>query len=50
MDLANGECPDKVRYFCYLEDMLSGGGIDNSGSVARVDCAYAEGLDRCQGL
>ena len=31
-----------VRKFCYLGDMLDGGGGENSASVARVRCAWGK--------
>ena len=34
MDLGNGVCIENVRKFCYLGDMLNGGGGENSASVA----------------
>ena len=33
---------ENVRKFCYLEDMLSGGGGASSASVARVGCAWGK--------
>ena len=40
MDLGNGVHLENVGKFCYLGDMLNGGGETNSASVARVHCAW----------
>mgnify|MGYP007071599789 CR=1 FL=1 len=42
MDLGNGVHLENVRKFCYLGDMLNGGGGANSASVARVRCAWGK--------
>ena len=42
MDLGNGVCIENVRKFCYLGDMVNGGGGANSASVARVRCAWGK--------
>ena len=40
LDLGNGVHLENVRKFCYLGDMLNGGGGVNSASVARARCAW----------
>jgi len=42
MDLGNGVHLDRVGKFCYLRDMISGGGGVNSGSVARLHCTWGK--------
>ena len=40
LDLGNRVHLENVGKFCYLSDMLNGGGGANSASVARVGCAW----------
>ena len=40
LDLGNGVHLENVGKFCYLGDMLNGGGGANSASVARVHCVW----------
>ena len=46
MGLGNGVCIENVRKFCYLGDMVNGGGGANSASVARVR-VRGESLKSC---
>ena len=39
LDLGNGVHLENLEKFCYLGDMLNGGGRTNSASVARARCA-----------
>ena len=41
IDLGNVVQLENVGKFCYLGDMLHGGGGTNSASVARVRCAWS---------
>ena len=40
LDMGNGVHVENVREFCYLGDMLNGGGGANSASLARAHCAW----------
>ena len=42
MDLGNGVHLENVGKFCYLGDMLNGGGGADFASIARVRCAWGK--------
>ena len=42
LDLGNSVCLERVRKFCYLENMLSVVGTENSVLVGRVPCRWGK--------
>ena len=46
LNLENGEVLEGVRKFCYLGDMLNGGG-SRLASISRVGCDW-KSLESCQ--